>query len=76
MHGYSFDAPEIVSWCKSLKLAKMLTDSIPHLPELHDNMFILGVTRLAMAPIKADRNRLSMSRDTKSGNVAGVKESK
>jgi DNA-binding MltR family transcriptional regulator len=48
MHGYTFDEPEIVSWCKSLKLAKMITDASPHFPDDHGSMFIVGVTQLAM----------------------------
>jgi DNA-binding MltR family transcriptional regulator len=48
MHGYSFDEPEIVNWCKSLKLAKMITDLDPTRPNSHGRMFILGVTQLCM----------------------------
>lgn len=48
MHGYSFDEPEIISRCKSLKLAKMITDLSPYLPKSHGSMFILGVTQLCM----------------------------
>jgi hypothetical protein len=47
MHGYTFDEPEIVSWCKSLKLAKMITDAMPDFPNTHRNLFLLGVTQLA-----------------------------
>jgi DNA-binding MltR family transcriptional regulator len=47
MHGYSFDEPEIVNWCKSLKLAKMIAD-VSSMPKSHGNLFILGVTQLAM----------------------------
>ncbi len=47
MHGYSFDDPEIVKWCKSLKLATMISDVSP-LPNSHGNLFILGVSQLAM----------------------------
>lgn len=46
MHGYSFDEPEIVSWCNSLKLAKMITD-VTSIPKSHRTHFILGVTQLA-----------------------------
>jgi len=46
-HGYTFDEPEIVSWCNSLKLAKMITDVSPHVPKSHGGMFILGVIQLA-----------------------------
>jgi DNA-binding MltR family transcriptional regulator len=47
MHGYTFDEPQIVSWCKSLKLAKMIIDAMPHLPNTHRDLFLLGVTQLA-----------------------------
>jgi DNA-binding MltR family transcriptional regulator len=47
MHGYTFDEPAIVSWCNSLKLAKMITD-VTSMPKSHGNHFILGVTQLAM----------------------------
>jgi len=47
MHGYTFDEPEIVAWCNSLKLAKMITDATPRVQETHGTLFILGVTQLA-----------------------------
>jgi DNA-binding MltR family transcriptional regulator len=46
MHGYTFDEPEIVSWCDSLKLAKMITD-VTTIPKSHRNHFVIGVTQLA-----------------------------
>jgi DNA-binding MltR family transcriptional regulator len=46
LHNYSFDEEEIVNWCKSLRLAKEITDAIPEFPRTHKNMFILGVTQL------------------------------
>jgi DNA-binding MltR family transcriptional regulator len=46
MHGYTFDEPEIVSWCNSLVLAKVITDVIS-MPKTHGNNFVLGVTQLA-----------------------------
>ena len=47
MHGYSFDEPEIVSWCNSMKLAKMISN-VSSMPKSHGNLFVLGVTQLAM----------------------------
>jgi mannitol operon repressor len=47
MHGYSFSEPQIVDWCKTLKMAKMMTD-VTNIPNSHENLFILGVTQLAM----------------------------
>lgn len=47
MHGYSFDEPEIVDWCNSLKLAKMISEA-SSMPKSHGNLFVLGVTQLAM----------------------------
>jgi DNA-binding MltR family transcriptional regulator len=47
MHGYTFDEPEIVSWCNSLKLAKAIAD-VSSMSKSHENLFVLGVTQLAM----------------------------
>jgi DNA-binding MltR family transcriptional regulator len=47
MHGYTFDEPEIVCWCESLKLAKMISDASPHFPKTYGALFITGVTQLA-----------------------------
>jgi mannitol operon repressor len=73
MHGYTFDEPEIVSWCKSLKLAKMLTDAIPDFPNTHRNMFLLGVTqvasRLALRTLEADRNHKSVPKNRRIGLI-------
>jgi DNA-binding MltR family transcriptional regulator len=78
MHGYSFNEPEIVSWCKSLKLAKMIADVIPHFPNSHGNMFLLGVTQLVnwldMKIIEADTTRRSIPKDPYIGQVVGVDE--
>jgi DNA-binding MltR family transcriptional regulator len=46
MHGYSFDEPEIVGWCSSLKLAKMVAEATSY-PRAQGDLFILGVTLLA-----------------------------
>jgi DNA-binding MltR family transcriptional regulator len=46
MHGYNFDEPEIVDWCKSLRLAKQISDVLPRLPKTHQYLFLLGVTQL------------------------------
>jgi len=46
MHGYTFDEPEIVRWCDSLKVAKMITD-VTSIPKSHGNHFVLCVTQLA-----------------------------
>ena len=48
MHGYTFEDPEIVKLCNSLKLAKMITDVSSNMPKSHGGMFVLGVTQLAM----------------------------
>jgi DNA-binding MltR family transcriptional regulator len=73
MHGYTFDEPEIVSWCKSLKLAKMITDAIPDFPNTHRNMFLLGVTqltsRLALKTVEADRTRKPVPKDPEMGQI-------
>lgn len=79
MHGYTFDEPEIVSWCKSLKLAKMITDAIPHFPDTHRDMFLLGVTQLAswlaLKTLEAERSRRSVLKDPKMGQVVKVEGS-
>ena len=76
MHGYTFDEPEIVSWCKSLKLAKMITDAIPHFPNTHRSMFLLGVTQLAnwlaLKTIEVERTRRSAPKDSEMGQVVSV----
>jgi DNA-binding MltR family transcriptional regulator len=74
MHGYTFDEPEIVNWCKSLKLAKMITDAIPHFPNTHRDMFLLGVTQLvnwlALKTIKIESaGRPILPRDPVLGKV-------
>lgn len=73
MHGYTFDEPEIVSWCKSLKLAKMITDAIPHFPNTHKDMFLLGITQLVswlgLKTIEVERVRRSVPKDPKMGQV-------
>ena len=76
MHGYTFDEPEIVSWCKSLKLAKMITDAIPDYPNTHGSMFLLGVTQLAsglaLKTVEAGRSRRPVAKDPKMGQVVRV----
>lgn len=47
MHGYSFDEPEIISLCNSLKMANMITDAVPDFPNSPGNKFLLCVTSLA-----------------------------
>jgi DNA-binding MltR family transcriptional regulator len=67
MHGYTFDEPEIVSWCKSLKLAKMIKDVSPHYPDTHENMFLLGITQLvswlAIKTIEVENTRRFVPKD-------------
>jgi len=76
MHGYTFDEPEIVSWCKSLKLAKMITDAIPHFPNTHGAMFLLGVTQLAswlaLKTIEVEQARKSGPRDPETAQAVRV----
>jgi DNA-binding MltR family transcriptional regulator len=47
MHGYSFDEPEIISLCNSLKMANMITDAVPDFPNAPGNKFLLCVAQLA-----------------------------
>ena len=76
MHNYTFDEPEIVNWCKSLKLAKMITDAIPDLPDSHGSMFLLGITQLAtwlaMKTIEKARTQPSPPKDPELGQVIRV----
>lgn len=76
MHGYTFDDPQIVSWCKSLKLAKMITDEISHFPNTHRTMFLLGVTQLAsqlaLKALAAERNRRTVAKDPEIAQVVKV----
>jgi DNA-binding MltR family transcriptional regulator len=76
MHGYTFDEPEIVSWCKNLKLAKMITDVSPRLPKSHRAMFLLGVAQLAswlaLRTPAARKARRSIPKDPTMGQVVRV----
>lgn len=76
MHGYTFDDPEIVKLCNSLKLAKMLTDVSLDMPKSHGGMFILGVTQLSMwlgiEILKVEKNRRTVPKDITIGQVAKV----
>jgi DNA-binding MltR family transcriptional regulator len=76
MHGYTFDEPKIVNWCKRLKLAKMITDASPHLPKSHRAMFLLGVTQLAswlaLRTLTAHRTRRSIPKDPSLAKVVRV----
>ncbi|MCB0183296.1 MAG: hypothetical protein KDE31_03480, partial [Caldilineaceae bacterium] len=75
-HGYTFDEPEIVDWCKSLNLAKMITDAVPHIPNTHREMFLLGVTQLAswlsIATLKAERVERAVPKDPELAQVVSV----
>ena len=72
-HIQPVDEPEIVSWCKSLKLAKMITDSVSHFPNTHRDMFLLGVTQLtiwlALKTQKAERERRTVPKDPELSQV-------
>ena len=46
LHNYSWDEPEVISWCKSLKHAKMIADANPNIAKTHGELFVLGVVRL------------------------------
>ncbi len=48
MHDYTFDDPQVVSWCNSLKLSQQITEASTHFPNTHGNMFLLSTTELAM----------------------------
>ncbi|HUW82565.1 MAG TPA: MltR family transcriptional regulator [Phycisphaerae bacterium] len=61
MHGFSFDDPEIVTWCKSLQTPRTLIKELPHLPQSHGSWFLLAVSllgsRLALRALNAERQR-------------------
>jgi len=67
MHGYSFDEPEIVEWCKSLILAKMIARDTS-LSKSHDSLFLIGIFQLAMSLsmkiIETEESRKSSPKDT------------
>lgn len=75
MHGYTFDEPEVVSWCKSLKLAKVITDAVPHFPNTHQSMFLLGVSQLAswiaLKTLEVGRDRRSVPKDPVLAEIVG-----
>ena len=75
MHGYSFDEPEIVSWCNSLKLAKMMTN-VTSIPKSHGVHFVLGVTQLAtwlgMKIIETEKSKKSSPKNPELAQVVKV----
>lgn len=80
MHGYSFDEPEIVKWCESLILAKMIVDSVPHIPNSHTSLFVLGVTHLAMSLglkiLETDKSHKSVPKNPELDQVVILDENK
>jgi DNA-binding MltR family transcriptional regulator len=80
MHGYSFDEPEIVSWCKSLKQAKMIVDAVPHIPNSHNSLFVLGVTDLAMSLglkiLETEKSHKSVPKNPELDQVVIIDENK
>ncbi len=75
MHGYSFDEPEIVRWCNSLELAKMITD-VTSIPKSHGTHFVLGVTQLAtllgMKIIETEKSKKSSPKNPELAQVVKV----
>lgn len=54
MHGFTFDDPDIVKWCSSLRISSSITSALPHFPNDHRSMFLLGVTMLvSMLSVKS-----------------------
>jgi DNA-binding MltR family transcriptional regulator len=75
MHGYTFDEPEIVSWCNSLKLARMITE-VSSIPKSHGSHFVLGVTQLAswlgMKIIETEKSKKSSPKNPELSQVVKV----
>ena len=75
MHGYSFDEPEVVNWCNSLKLAKMITD-VTSIPKSHETHFVLGVIQLAtwlgMRIIETEKSKKSSPKNPELAQVVKV----
>jgi len=77
MHGYSFDEPEIIEFCNSLKLANYLYDAIPDIPHTPGNKFLLGVVqlahRLAFNTLEVERIHKSTPRDPEINETEDLK---
>jgi len=73
MHRYTFDEPEMVGWCKSLKLARMITDAIAEIFNTHRTIFLLGVTQLAnelaLKTLEVGQHQRSSPNDPELGHV-------
>jgi DNA-binding MltR family transcriptional regulator len=73
MHGYSFNEPDIIRLCNSLKSANMITDSIPNFPNSPGNKFLVGVTllanQLALKTLEVERTHKSVLGDSELGEV-------
>jgi len=73
LHDFTFEDEEVVSWCKSLSLAKMITDKLPHFPDDHGSMFLLGITQLsvwvALKRLEAKRQKREPPEDPKMRQV-------
>ncbi len=73
MHGYSFDEPDINKFCSKLKLANMMTDAIPDLPNLPREKFLLCVFQLAnwiaLKTFEIEVTQRSVPSDQKVGQI-------
>lgn len=73
MHGYSFDDRQIVDWCNELRLAKMITKTIPPLQLTHEDIFNISVTQLTMwlgmMTLRADQERRTVPPDPQMGQL-------
>ena len=47
MHGYSFDDEEIVNWCNSLQIPRVILNGLTNFPHSHADKFLVGVSLLA-----------------------------
>ncbi|MFH1195281.1 MAG: MltR family transcriptional regulator [bacterium] len=47
LHHYSWNEPEIVNWCKTLKHSQMITKINPSIRRTHGDLFIIGVVQVA-----------------------------
>jgi DNA-binding MltR family transcriptional regulator len=75
MQGYTFNEPEIVDWCKTLKLAKLIAD-VTQFPKLHEDLFVFGVIQLVsvlgLKIIETENTHSHMAKDPEMAQVVRV----
>ncbi len=67
MLGYSFDDEEIVNWCNSLQIPRVILDALTNFPHSHADRFLVGVSslasRLAIRAIDIQKERRATAKE-------------